>query len=235
MNRMPFVSVVVSSFLAMLTVHGAPSPVRAEDAPAAGTRAHVESEPDHELREVGRRRFQNTCSPCHGPAAEGRIGPSLRQVTTRLTDPEVRRVLRHGRRGMPSFADLPERDVDGVVAFLHALAVEPLPASAVTTETPTGCCGGGGGCGVSEATTDQDRTLAAGGCGRRPQRGCGGCSQTQEAAAPAAPEAERVVAPAAPDPQTAQPVAPEGQVQAPPQRPAGGRRRRGCGGCRRSS
>lgn len=71
------------------------------------------------------------CGGCHVSFASGGAAgaPDLADVVVRLGEPEVRRVLREGRGGMPDLA-LAEADVDALVALLgwvgeHRVALRP--------------------------------------------------------------------------------------------------------------
>jgi cytochrome c oxidase cbb3-type subunit III len=78
--------------------------------------------------QAGRQIFRQTCGMCHGPEARGGEGPNLvNSFLVRHDDNGnlIGPLLHQGRveKGMPTFAYLDEKQVSGIVAFLHA-AVE---------------------------------------------------------------------------------------------------------------
>lgn len=95
--------------------------------------------PETALAERGRRLFQaHGCGACHavrGTAADGRLGPDLTHVASRVslgagllpTEAEsYRRWIEHTDRvkpgvNMPSFGVLPDGDVEALVAYLQSL------------------------------------------------------------------------------------------------------------------
>lgn len=72
---------------------------------------------------AGQKLFKNECAACHGESAQGtRIAPALVSPALRQTPPgAVFWVLRNGslRRGMPSFAHLPDQRRWQIVTYLQ--------------------------------------------------------------------------------------------------------------------
>lgn len=92
--------------------------------PAAAQRQNpfARSEPD---RQAGAKLFRQECASCHGRDARG-IGkaPPLAGPTVRQAQPgKLFWILRNGslRRGMPSFAHLPEDERWQIVTYLKSL------------------------------------------------------------------------------------------------------------------
>jgi mono/diheme cytochrome c family protein len=95
---------------------------RVPAAAAKGRNPFVGSEPD---RQAGGKLFQQECAACHGRDAKG-IGkaPRLARPSVRQTEPgKLFWILRNGslRRGMPSFAHLPEEERWQIVTYLKSL------------------------------------------------------------------------------------------------------------------
>jgi mono/diheme cytochrome c family protein len=78
------------------------------------------SDTAHELIKTGRATYEKYCSSCHGSNREGNPPaiPSLRDVTQRLPDREILRIINQGRGQMPPFEYLSQSKKDAVVAFL---------------------------------------------------------------------------------------------------------------------
>lgn len=74
---------------------------------------------------AGQKLFKHECSACHGKSAEGtRNAPALAGPTLSQTPPgAIFWVLRNGslRRGMPSFAHLPDQQRWQIVSYLKSL------------------------------------------------------------------------------------------------------------------
>jgi mono/diheme cytochrome c family protein len=72
---------------------------------------------DPELR-AGADVFRARCSSCHGADGGGAIGPSLREIESRLDDDAQRVVVVEGRKTMPAFGNsLSDADIDAVVRY----------------------------------------------------------------------------------------------------------------------
>lgn len=69
---------------------------------------------------LGRDVYRQNCSSCHGPTGGGAIGPSLRQIETRLELDAQREIVVNGREGMPRFASkLSDEEIDAVVRLVR--------------------------------------------------------------------------------------------------------------------
>lgn len=80
--------------------------------------------------------YVQTCQLCHGAEMAGQGGaPPLRGVASRLSEAEMRQVIRNGRATMPAFAQLSAADLDAVVAYVRADG-HPAPASALPQKKP---------------------------------------------------------------------------------------------------
>ncbi len=67
----------------------------------------------------GRELYEQACMPCHGPTRLGiSTCPPLRGLRHRLDATAVKKQLREGKNAMPGFRDMPEADMDALVAFL---------------------------------------------------------------------------------------------------------------------
>lgn len=70
----------------------------------------------------GEELIDQVCSRCHGSDLGGGIGPALgpgSNAATNLTDEQIAGVLEVGPGAMPSFKQLSDEQVAGVVAFLR--------------------------------------------------------------------------------------------------------------------
>jgi cytochrome c oxidase cbb3-type subunit III len=75
--------------------------------------------------QAGKQLFQQTCGLCHGPEARGGEGPNLIDSTLVRHDEHgnlIAPLLHQGRvdKGMPAFTYLDEKQIAGIVDFLHA-------------------------------------------------------------------------------------------------------------------
>ena len=74
---------------------------------------------------AGAKLFARECAPCHGPAGGGmRTAPPLNQADVQEAPPgALFWVLRNGslKRGMPSFAHLPEAQRWQIITYLRSL------------------------------------------------------------------------------------------------------------------
>lgn len=92
--------------------------------------------------EAGRKQFASLCAGCHGvDGGGGEYGPNIVDMRRFGESPErdVADVIKNGipDSGMPAFA-LPQKDIDALVAFVHALrapaADHPAPGDAAAGE-----------------------------------------------------------------------------------------------------
>lgn len=89
----------------------------------------------------GRSLFQSTCGFCHGADATGSRAPDLVRSSITLRDDGgdlLSPVIRNGRpeKGMPSFANLSDQQIAGIVAFLHHQATAARRSSHVPGDYP---------------------------------------------------------------------------------------------------
>ena len=86
---------------------------------------HLDLSQQERAAKAGHKLFKNECAACHGQSAEGtRIAPALVAPTLSQTLPgAIFWVLRNGslKRGMPSFAHLPDQQRWQIVTYLKTL------------------------------------------------------------------------------------------------------------------
>ncbi len=74
------------------------------------------------LWKLGSEIYQGVCSNCHGLDDTGKVPgmtlPALRTVKERLSQDEVRAILKEGRGSMPSFAAYQDVEIESLLAFL---------------------------------------------------------------------------------------------------------------------
>ena len=94
---------------------------------AARVNPYLQLHPSQRERaaKAGQKLFKYECASCHGQSAEGtRIAPALVAPTLNQSSPGVLFwILRNGnrRRGMPSFAHLPDQQRWQIVTYLKTL------------------------------------------------------------------------------------------------------------------
>lgn len=81
---------------------------------------------------AGRRIFLDHCAQCHGDDAQGtKKRPPLRsdRVQLQATPGDIHWLLVNGnmRKGMPSWAKLPDAQLWQVIAYVKSLGTEPIP------------------------------------------------------------------------------------------------------------
>jgi mono/diheme cytochrome c family protein len=107
-------------FLAALASAIGESPVHRAPAKTATTMNPFEG--NDKARRAGAKLYERECAQCHGSNGQGgKRAPSLNEVEIAQTSPGVLFwVLRNGslRRGMPSFAHLPEQERWQIITFL---------------------------------------------------------------------------------------------------------------------
>ncbi|ANA81836.1 cytochrome c [Paenibacillus glucanolyticus] len=63
--------------------------------------------------------YKSQCLSCHAIDLGGRVGPSLKDVGTRLSEDEIRDIVTDGYRGMPSYRKiLEESEIQSIAAWL---------------------------------------------------------------------------------------------------------------------
>jgi len=87
---------------------------------------------------AGKRVFEDHCAKCHGPDALGKgKRPSLRSERVQhATDGEIFWLLKNGnlRKGMPTWASLPEPMRWQIIAFVKSLGAAAGPDETKSTE-----------------------------------------------------------------------------------------------------
>ena len=83
------------------------------------------STPSEPSVQVGADTFSTSCSACHNPTAERKVGPGLLGVATRLGPAELEKVLHNGRpeKGMPPppTLGLNETQIQSLKLYLQSL------------------------------------------------------------------------------------------------------------------
>lgn len=63
--------------------------------------------------------YKQRCLSCHGDQLEGRVGPNLQAVGSRLTEEEIAGIISDGKGGMPAFGKrLSEKELASISAWL---------------------------------------------------------------------------------------------------------------------
>jgi mono/diheme cytochrome c family protein len=47
--------------------------------------------------------YKQSCIACHGTDLEGKVGPNLQKVGSKLTDQQLYKLVQNGKGGMPAF------------------------------------------------------------------------------------------------------------------------------------
>jgi|GEM_PF-4386221 len=85
-----------------------------------------------ELIVTGMRVFAMNCAACHGDARTGAgayaPNPALENIGDKLTDEELRYIIRGGKGIMPPFRHLSDEETDGLILYLTAEEVPGSPA-----------------------------------------------------------------------------------------------------------
>ena len=88
---------------------------------------------------AGRDIFQKNCSLCHGVDLKGQppVIPALVDVTQRLSDNDIKTMVRQGKSVMPSFASLSDDDLNNLLAYLHNPSSAPPDTDQGAEAEPT--------------------------------------------------------------------------------------------------
>ena|ERR1700690_2162120 len=113
-------------FILTLTVFGAANGAWLNNVPI---RDHEKTNPYHDRSDAiaaGKRIFGANCSPCHGKNAEGtKKRPPLRseRVQQQATEGDLHWLLVNGsmKKGMPSWAKLPDQQLWQVISYVKTL------------------------------------------------------------------------------------------------------------------
>lgn len=63
--------------------------------------------------------YKQNCLSCHGNQLQGRVGPDLQTVGSRLTEDELMQLIHDGKGGMPAFGkQLSEDEIASIAAWL---------------------------------------------------------------------------------------------------------------------
>ncbi|GGG85813.1 cytochrome c-550 [Paenibacillus radicis (ex Gao et al. 2016)] len=66
--------------------------------------------------------YKKKCISCHGVDLQGRAGPSLQNVGSRLTEEEIFDIVANGRKGMPKFEKrLSEEEIHNLSRWLSEM------------------------------------------------------------------------------------------------------------------
>ncbi|MBY6272672.1 MAG: cytochrome c [Caldibacillus debilis] len=64
--------------------------------------------------------YKQNCSSCHGDQYQGGVGPALKGVGSRLSEDEIKDVLKNGRGQMPAGL-VPDNQLDAMAKWLMSL------------------------------------------------------------------------------------------------------------------
>ncbi|WP_162160550.1 c-type cytochrome [Paenibacillus gorillae] len=92
-----FVTCLFAAVLLLLSACGAPI---ASDANETKTSSKEEQSNTDNAEQLI---YKKKCISCHGVDLQGRAGPSLQNVGSRLTEEEIFDIVANGRKGMPKF------------------------------------------------------------------------------------------------------------------------------------
>lgn len=63
--------------------------------------------------------FQNNCMSCHGNQLQGKGGPNLQKVGSRLNEEQILKLIRDGKGGMPAYGKrLSEDELTSLASWL---------------------------------------------------------------------------------------------------------------------
>jgi len=60
--------------------------------------------------------YKKQCISCHGVDLSGKVGPSLQEIGTRLSEQQLMDIVHDGGRGMPSFKKILSAEEIGALA-----------------------------------------------------------------------------------------------------------------------
>jgi quinoprotein glucose dehydrogenase len=84
----------------------------------------------------GERIYKSQCAMCHGQDRKGSppAFPSLRHVSSRLTRPEIERIVQRGKGRMPAFPDISAPNLKELVSYLRTASTTPSAAAPRSTK-----------------------------------------------------------------------------------------------------
>lgn len=63
--------------------------------------------------------YKKQCVSCHGADLEGKVGPDLRQIGSKLNEERIAAILRDGAKGMPAFSKmLNDEEIEALAQWL---------------------------------------------------------------------------------------------------------------------
>lgn len=63
--------------------------------------------------------YQNNCLSCHGNQLQGRTGPNLQKVGSKLNEEQILKLIREGKGGMPAYGNrLSEDELTSLASWL---------------------------------------------------------------------------------------------------------------------
>lgn len=102
---------------------------------------NVSEVPEATSVSMGREAYRSHCMACHGPDRQGGGDyPALVDVETRYSPSDLVDLIRNGRRMMPGFSHLPERQRKAIVNYLideEHFAVDPDSTSRTVDDSPS--------------------------------------------------------------------------------------------------
>ncbi len=83
--------------------------------------------PQQTMAEHGKTVYINNCMSCHGKNREGGNYPSLQHIDRKYSEAEVLQIIDNGRRMMPAFKQLPDKDKKSLLTFLLNMKEGKMP------------------------------------------------------------------------------------------------------------
>ncbi|MFC5647669.1 c-type cytochrome [Paenibacillus solisilvae] len=63
--------------------------------------------------------YKKQCMSCHATDLSGRVGPSLQEIGSRLTEEQLIMIIQEGEKGMPSYKNrLEQEEIEGLAQWL---------------------------------------------------------------------------------------------------------------------